>query len=87
MKRKLLTLVFTAFFALPAIADKPEWAGTGKPPTAQQKEQHRTAMQNKSGDKENKQSTYSTESGVEKEIEKNKEIIGQTKRWWEVFNL
>ena len=48
-----LFVFLSIFISLPASADKPEWAGTGKP-TAEQKQAHKAAMQRKIDDtKEN----------------------------------
>lgn len=48
MKKKLAPLVMAAMIAAPgfSLAEKPEWAGQGKP-SQEQKEAHRTAMQAK----------------------------------------
>ena len=49
MKITLLISVLSLLIAFPAFADKPEWAGKGKP-TAEQKEAHKAAMQAKGDD-------------------------------------
>lgn len=46
MNKNLLALLLVAAFAAPAIADKPEWAGKGKP-TDEQKAAHQAAMEAK----------------------------------------
>ena len=47
-----LTLLLIAFtFVTPAVADKPEWAGEGKPPTREQVELHKDEMTSKNSDK------------------------------------
>ena len=43
MKIKMLVLILMGAFVLPVMADKPEWAGKGKP-TAEQKSAHEAAM-------------------------------------------
>lgn len=44
MKQGLIVGLTALFLVAPVLADKPEWAGEGKP-VAQQKEAHREAMQ------------------------------------------
>ena len=46
MKKNLLALLLAGVFVAPAIADKPEWTGKGKP-SDEQKAAHQTAMQAK----------------------------------------
>lgn len=47
MYQRLIALILTGLFlSVPAMADKPEWAGKGKP-TAEQKEAHKATMQAK----------------------------------------
>ena len=46
MKSTTMSLLLTLFVCSPVIAEKPEWAGQGKP-TAEQKEGHKAAMQAK----------------------------------------
>mgnify|MGYP000054803511 CR=1 FL=1 len=55
MKTKIVMILLGALLAAPASAEKPEWAGQGKP-TAEQKETHKAAMQakEKAGDAEGK---------------------------------
>lgn len=48
MKNKLIVGLVALFLAAPALADKPEWAGDGKP-TSEQKEVHKEAMTTKAG--------------------------------------
>ena len=48
MIKLLTTLLFTVLLTSPAMAEKPEWAGKGKP-TAEQKEAHKAAMNAKEG--------------------------------------
>ena len=46
MKKNLLALLLAGVFIAPAIADKPEWTGKGKP-SDEQKAAHQAAMQAK----------------------------------------
>ena len=46
MKKIFITLVSFLMLCSPAFAEKPEWAGKGKP-TAEQREAHKTAMEAK----------------------------------------
>jgi len=48
MKQLIISAILVAF-ASPVLADKPAWAGSGKPPTAEQKEAHKQAMRAKRG--------------------------------------
>lgn len=48
MKNKLIVGLVALFLVAPALADKPEWAGDGKP-TSEQKEVHKEAMTIKEG--------------------------------------
>lgn len=49
MKRRLLSIALLTLLTSPAFAEKPEWAGKGKP-TAEQKAAHKAAMNAKIGD-------------------------------------
>ncbi len=48
MNTKLIVLLVMGLFVTPVMAEKPEWAGKGKP-TIEQKEAHRAAMKAKGG--------------------------------------
>jgi len=48
MNKKIITLLLMSAFAAPVVADKPEWAGKGKPSDAQ-KAAHTAAMEAKEG--------------------------------------
>lgn len=48
MRNKLIVGLVALFLVAPALADKPEWAGDGKP-TSEQKEVHKEAMTAKAG--------------------------------------
>ncbi|GAA5192161.1 hypothetical protein GCM10025772_20660 [Ferrimonas gelatinilytica] len=45
----MIATLFFGLTAVPAQANKPEWAGKGKPPTQEQKEAHKEAMRSKRG--------------------------------------
>lgn len=46
MKKNIGALLLMTIFVTPAVAEKPEWAGKGKP-TTEQKAAHKAAMQAK----------------------------------------
>ena len=46
MNKNLITLIILSVFTVPVLADKPEWAGKGKP-TEEQKASHKAAMEAK----------------------------------------
>ena len=46
MKKNLIVLILLSIFVVPVMADKPEWAGKGKP-TDEQKAVHKSAMEAK----------------------------------------
>jgi hypothetical protein len=46
MKKNLIALILLSIFVAPVMADKPEWAGKGKP-TDEQKAIHKSAMEAK----------------------------------------
>lgn len=85
MKRKLLVAVFVLLVAAPSFAEKPKWAGGGKP-TAEQKDAHRAVMEGKEGVKgevERVEERVKTEKeersmetkGLEKQAEKKSEQV------------
>jgi hypothetical protein len=63
MKKPLLSILLTStlfvtFASAPVYADKPQWAGQGQAPTYEQKEMHKSTMQDKRGsayDKHNRE--------------------------------
>ena len=65
MKQGLIVGLTALFLVAPALADKPEWAGEGKP-VAQQKEAHREGMQVKG------EYAYELEEDGGKKIKKEK---------------
>ncbi len=52
MNRQAVMLLVCFGIAAPVMADKPEWAGSGKPPSREQVEEHREQMREKRGDHE-----------------------------------
>ena len=62
MIKLLTTILVIVFLASPAMAEKPEWAGKGKP-SAEQKAAHKAAMNAKEGKDED-------EGGDRDEVEK-----------------
>ena len=68
-KLTLLLIVFT--FTTLAFADKPEWAGEGKPPTREQVESHKDEMTSKHSDK--RQDKKNKKDKEDKEDKKDKE--------------
>ncbi|WP_017221483.1 hypothetical protein [Moritella dasanensis] len=79
MKIKLLVSLFAVALAPPVFADKPEWAGNGKP-TSEQKEAHKSAMQAKDDEQEStkiKKDKKDKEDRIEKVkgSEKQKEVM------------
>lgn len=84
MKMKLIIPLLSMALAAPVVAEKPEWAGKGKP-TQEQKEAHQLAMDAKEGeqeklklekdkkdkkDKKEKKDNTEKVSGIEKQTEK-----------------
>ena len=81
MKRNLIALILLSIFVVPVMADKPEWAGKGKP-TDEQKAAHKSAMEAKgdSDDDDNrlkeskeKKEKSSKLKGIEKQHAKKSE--------------
>ena len=70
MKKYLLALILMSAFVTPAIAEKPEWAGKGKP-TAEQKEAHKAAMEAKED--------LDEDENLEKEKKEKKEKSSKSK--------
>ena len=54
MFKKLVLALSLFVIAISASADKPEWAGEGKPPTRDQVEEHKDEMTSKHEDKKDK---------------------------------
>lgn len=74
MKHNLLALLLMSIFVTPAMADKPEWAGKGKP-TAEQKEAHRSAMEAKEDSEDDDLEKEKKEKSSEKDgIDKQKKM-------------
>ena len=73
MKKRLTYLLVGSLVALPALADKPEWAGTGKPPTAEQLEEHRDAMRNKNADSKGKKEVKQHDKAWKQQKERDRD--------------
>ena len=78
MNRNLIVLILLSVFVAPVMADKPEWAGKGKP-TDEQKAVHKSAMEAK-GDSDDddirlkeKKDKSSKLKGIEKQSAKKSE--------------
>ena len=78
MNRNLIALILLSVFVAPVMADKPEWAGKGKP-TDEQKAVHKSAMEAK-GDSDDddirlkeKKDKSSKLKGIEKQSAKKSE--------------
>lgn len=80
MKTKFIALVVMSLAITPVFAEKPEWAGKGKP-TEEQKEMHRAAMEAKGdymgehGLEEKKEKSSGANKGMEKQREMKSEKI------------
>lgn len=84
MNKNVLVLMLMSLFVTPVMADKPEWAGKGKP-TAEQKAAHKAAMEAKddleeSEDriKESKEKAHKLKEGEDR-IKENKGKAHQLK--------
>ena len=101
MKLKIIVIVVASLLGSLAWADKPEWAGKGKP-TEEQKADHRTAMKSKSSanDKENNQidsdkskaiqnqsakKSHKAQKELDKGSAKGKESRENRKKWWQFW--
>lgn len=72
MKSKLIAPLLSVFLAAPVLAEKPSWAGNGKP-TQEQKEAHKQGMNAKESDLEElklEKDKKDKVNGVEKQKEK-----------------
>jgi len=81
MNRNLIVLILLSVFVAPVMADKPEWAGKGKP-TDEQKAAHKSAMEAKGDsddddirlkEKKEKKEKSSKLKGIEKQHAKKSE--------------
>jgi hypothetical protein len=72
-KGKLIVVLLSVFVISPVVAEKPEWAGKGKP-TVEQKEAHRAVMEAKVEEVEDEgrelEKMESSKKGLEKQREK-----------------
>lgn len=92
MRKNLLALILMSVFVTPAIADKPEWAGKGKP-TAEQKEAHKTAMEAKEDldddenlEKKKAKKAEQEQKELDKGSDKGKESReANSKKWWKFW--
>jgi hypothetical protein len=76
MNKNLLTItILMIAFVAPAIADKPEWAGKGKP-TAEQKAAHKSFM-NAKEDLDDEDAVDKLKKEKEKKFKKDKEMDDQ----------
>jgi len=79
MKIKLIAPLFAVVLASPVLADKPEWAGKGKP-TAEQKAAHRSAMEAIEGlDEELEEETKAVKDKSKNKNKANKERTEKVK--------
>lgn len=80
MKKNLIALVLMSIYVTPVVADKPEWAGKGRP-TSEQKEAHKNAMEakeefdNNEGRAKEKKEKPGELKGVEKQSAKKSEQV------------
>lgn len=79
MKKSLIALFLIGAFITPAIAEKPEWTGKGKP-TEEQKSAYKTAVETKGDlhrrDDENRKEDKSTpQRGLEKQTSMKSEQV------------
>ena len=97
MKKTTIATLVCAVISISALAEKPGWAGKGKP-TAEQKEAHRTTMKAKDNpeekiekeklkgfekQKEKKSTQIMKES--ERGSEKGQEARKTRKKWWKFW--
>ena len=71
MNRNLIVLILLTVFVAPLMADKPEWAGNGKP-TDEQKAAHKSVMEAK-GDSDDDDDYLLNEKKQKKEKKEKKE--------------
>ena len=81
MKKNLLALLLAGVFIAPAIADKPEWTGKGKP-SDEQKAAHQAAMQAKEDidDSEDRIKEKKEKKEKDEKEEKSRELKGIEKQ-------
>lgn len=77
MKKNVITLIVLSIFVAPVLADKPEWAGKGKP-TEEQKAAHNAAMKAKEDGSED--TIKEMNNKKDKETKKDKELKAHQKQ-------
>ena len=78
MNRNLIVLILLTVFVAPVMADKPEWAGHGKP-TDEQKAAHKSAMEAK-GDSDDDDGRLNEKKQKKKKKEKSSKLKGIEKQ-------
>ena len=78
MNRNLIVLILLTVFVAPVMADKPEWAGKGKP-TDEQKAVHKSAMEAK-GDSDDDDGHLNEKKQKKKKKEKSSKLKGIEKQ-------
>lgn len=78
MRAKLVGLVVMALAVAPAFAEKPAWAGKGKP-TMEQKEVHRSAMEAKGDGRDDEYQEEMRERKEKREKKEKKEKSGDAR--------
>ena len=78
MNRNLIVLILLTVFVAPVMADKPEWAGQGKP-TDEQKAVHKSAMEAK-GDSDDDDGRLNEKKQKKKKKEKSSKLKGIEKQ-------
>ena len=78
MNRNLIVLILLTVFVAPVMADKPEWAGQGKP-TDEQKVVHKSAMEAK-GDSDDDDGHLNEKKQKKKKKEKSSKLKGIEKQ-------
>ena len=82
MKKLPLLIILTLFISNTVLAEKPEWAGKGKP-TKEQQKAHKESMKAKKGvENEYEKMEDESEKTKDKSAEKAKEV---RKKWWQFF--
>ncbi|MEH6559382.1 MAG: hypothetical protein V7708_16420 [Oceanicoccus sp.] len=72
MKKKAVALIVTSLMVVPAFAEKPAWAGNGKP-TVEQREAHRKSMEGRDEiEGQRKEELEKQEKEKEKKLKKEK---------------
>ena len=81
MKKNILALLLAGVFIAPAIADKPEWTGKGKP-SDEQKAAHQAAMEAKENIEDSEDRIKEKEEKIETEEKevKSRELKGIEKQ-------